>query len=63
MADFWNTIGVTMTHFVYGLSGIWSWLTETELWTWKNVTYTPLGLFGIGFGAIIAVIIIKEIIF
>lgn len=63
MANFWNTIGITMTGFLKGLSGIWSWLTETNLWTWDGVTYTPLGLFGIGLGAIIAVIIIKEIIF
>lgn len=63
MEQFWDIVGRTLTQFITGMADIWTWLTETKLWTWGTQTFTPLGLFGIGFGVLLGVIVVKELIF
>ena len=62
MAEVIDKLGYTLTQFTEQMSKIWDWLNQT-LWTWQGVSYTPLGLFGIGFIVILGVILIKAIIF
>lgn len=63
MAEFWNTIGIVMTQFLLGLSKIWNWLTNTQVWYADGMAITPIMLFGAGLGAFLVVIMVKELIF
>lgn len=69
MGDVMNQIGTTITAFIKGMSGMWDWMT-TPLSDFmgntiqiNNWPVTPLALFGVGFGVILAVIVVKEMIF